>query len=486
MHHFQMPLCKYRGATEERRYLDLSATTVCYSLIAVVRLREKDSDTDFVRIYSTGGACILPAYESKSFMKSSWSLEDSNTAEYMLFFGWSGLDTPDMGYPEAGAPEPYDPEVDRINELLCKEEGEKVQGDVLDGDMLPHGTSQQQSPAISNIAPIAEGDGAAPKSQRNSKNTMSVEPSVKDSQLNLPVTTKTNIHPKTRDGRDIASKGDDSGFRQSALVQVKIEPTAEDGIDNKFPAERRQLPDDRTFRYGPKPGQRSGSRRKPMLSLEPKWRKFFADLPREDFGPGARQPKGNQLARTQQPKSSRYRVRGRGGSQPRGSRYTHPSGRGDRSSEPFDQYAARWFRENTVGSGIHTHQHSEQQRAGEPQFSTLAERSRSRRRNRSSHDRDQDTRRRSRSRDYGRPDVSRQGRQRTRSRSPSPRASDRHSRRRSRSPRNGDRQGRRRSRSPRARDRQSEQPDLYRASRHEGNREHRSTRSPHNQDRRNC
>lgn len=452
--YFEMPLCRYRGDTEERRYLDLSATSVCYSLIAVVRLREKESDTDFVRTYSTSGACILPTYEPTSFMKSSWSLEDSHAAEYMLFFGWSGLETPDMGYPEAAAPEPYDPEVVRITELLHGKEGERVRGDVLDGDILPHGTSQQQSLAISNIAPIAEGDGAALKSQRNSQEAANAEPNVGSGEATLPVVAKIN-----------STAGD----------RLEMAPKADDSARN-LPAEKDQGLDGRSAS-----NQESGSQ-EPTSTSGPAWQRELFELARQEWGEGLRRPERSQPHRTQQ---GTFSNGGRGSSQPRGQR-TRGSGRGDRSWQPTspNRHAHGQARQPAVGRDAGTPQYREQRRALEPHFSTLRERSPSHGHNRNSHDRDRNTSRRSHSRDRDPRDVDRQRRRRSRSRSPPPRASDRQNRRRSRSPRESDRRRRYRSRSPRARDRQSEQPDLA-ISRHEGRRNHRSSRNPRGRDRRN-
>ncbi|KAM0545564.1 hypothetical protein ACHAPJ_011264 [Fusarium lateritium] len=57
-----------------------------YFLLAVVRLRSRESSSDFVRTYQSHGANTVAEYEPSTFVYNDWSVKDS-PGRYMLFYG---------------------------------------------------------------------------------------------------------------------------------------------------------------------------------------------------------------------------------------------------------------------------------------------------------------------------------------------------------------------------------------------------------------
>ncbi|GJN75889.1 hypothetical protein VFPBJ_08921 [Purpureocillium lilacinum] len=85
-----------------------------YTLMAVVRLGDQESDPDYVRTYDAHGHQIALSYRPASFVNDSWSVEDSCANKYMLFYGPGEAGTfPHACPPEVAIrPPPFEKELD--------------------------------------------------------------------------------------------------------------------------------------------------------------------------------------------------------------------------------------------------------------------------------------------------------------------------------------------------------------------------------------
>ncbi|KAF5600426.1 hypothetical protein FPANT_2441 [Fusarium pseudoanthophilum] len=117
LRHLEVPIIEFHPNDPEAGVIK---GWIRYSLLAVVRLRDEQHPTEFVRTYGDRGENLIGEREPPSIVDNCWSINDQH-GKYMMFYGvmTDGHDLPNAQFPEVSLPSLTEDDVKMMKRMEC-------------------------------------------------------------------------------------------------------------------------------------------------------------------------------------------------------------------------------------------------------------------------------------------------------------------------------------------------------------------------------